>query len=82
MQIEHNMCGRQAVWLITIVVITLCIMVVTSTDKLAIHDTAMQLRIQTWLRRLFRKPRLTNSYASSFRPRQLNVKPFIACVSN
>lgn len=39
------------------------------------------LRIQTWLFRSFRKPRRTRSYASSFRPRQFRVSPFIARVS-
>lgn len=38
-------------------------------------------RIQTWLRRSLRRPLLTNSYASSFFPRQFRVKPFIASVS-
>ena len=38
-------------------------------------------RIQTWLFRSFRRPRLTSSYASSFFPRQLRVKPFMASVS-
>lgn len=38
-------------------------------------------RIQTWLFRSLRRPRLTSSYASSFLPRQLRVKPFMANVS-
>lgn len=38
-------------------------------------------RIQTWLLRSLRRPRLTSSYASSFLPRQLRVKPFMASVS-
>lgn len=38
-------------------------------------------RIQTWLLRSLRRPRLTRSYASSFLPRQLRVKPFMASVS-
>ena len=38
-------------------------------------------RIQTWLRRSLRSPLLTWSYASSFLPRQLRMRPFIACVS-
>lgn len=39
------------------------------------------VRIQTWLLRSFLRPFLTNSYASSFRPIQFNINPFIACVS-
>lgn len=38
-------------------------------------------RIQTWLLRSLRRPLLTSSYASSFLPKQLRIKPFMANVS-
>ena len=38
-------------------------------------------RIQTWLLRSFFSPLRTCSYASSLRPIQFRMRPFIACVS-